>query len=290
MNFGQLMGSFAIGAASSLVGMGVGQAVASQIRGVGFLCSGISSMAGGLAGGFVGGFGNSLVSGSNFGGALKAGLITGGISAITAGIIGGLEGGIFSANHDGNFWTGKGATFDCRLFTSPDNVKQPINIGDGMEYSQEYAQEFSDMYFGKNVKGVNKLYSDGTIPPGYKMDGEYVRNTKGVLTNGSAQFLGIGKGANIYLYKSTFVSMEQLYLTMGHEYLHAAYWQKYSVKGNVEHASIYKWQAYQSKLWGANELYDCYLLRYHEVIYYESRWYNYEDFGFFLLNTRPWLK
>lgn len=49
-------------------------------------------------------------------------------------------------------------------------------MGEGMEYSNEYAKEFSDAHF-KNVKGVKNLYA-GKVPSGYQKIGDYVRNIK----------------------------------------------------------------------------------------------------------------
>ncbi|MFA7051284.1 MAG: hypothetical protein WC189_04270, partial [Bacilli bacterium] len=174
-------------------------------------------------------------------------------------------------------------TFDALAAPVPGDK---IEIGEGMDYTNEYAQTFSDDNFGKNVAGVNDLYADGTLPPGYTTKGDVVLNTAGKSVRGSTMYLGTGKGSNVYLYKAAFASKEQLYFTMGHEYLHAGYFSTGLMNTKSQHASIYKWEAQQAKLWGFNETY--YARRY---VAYKSHYnaaYNYKNLGFFLLSIKPW--
>mgnify|MGYP001649021567 CR=1 FL=1 len=79
-----------------------------------------------------------------------------------------------------------------------------IEVGEGMDYTNKYAQSFSDENFGRNVTGVNKLYSDGSLPKGYLTKGDVVLNVKGEAVRGTTLYLGTGKGSNVYLYKAAF--------------------------------------------------------------------------------------
>ena len=53
----------------------------------------------------------------------------------------------------------------------------------------------------------------------------------------------------MYLAKAAFASAQQLYLTMGHEFLHAGFNQLGMMTASKQHAAIYKWEAQQSTLW-----------------------------------------
>ncbi len=273
--------SMGIGALSGAAGYGAGQLVAGAVGTIGFAGGAMTGAAGGFAGGFVGGAGNAWAGGASFGQGLGQGLIGGGFGAATGGLIGGISGGITATKHGGKFWSGEGATFDA--LGVPGDV---IKIGEGMDYSNEYAQTFSNENFGTNVKGVNDLYADGTLPPGYSTKGDVVLNASGKSVRGSTMYLGTGKGSNVYLYKAAFASKEQLYFTMGHEYLHAGYFSTGLMNTKSQHASIYKWEAQQAKLWGFNETY--YKSRYisHKPFYNSA--YDYSKLGFFLLSIKPW--
>ncbi len=111
-------------------------------------------------------------------------------------------------------------------------------------------------------------------------------NTKGQSVRGSRQYLGKGKGSNVYLYKAAFASREQLYFTMGHEYLHAGYFKTGLMNSKKQHASIYKWEAQQAKLWGFNEV--GYSKRSVTYKQYNNASYDYKKLGFYLLNIKPW--
>lgn len=161
-----------------------------------------------------------------------------------------------------------------------------IEVGEGMDYTNKYAQSFSDENFGRNVTGVNKLYSDGSLPKGYLTKGDVVLNVKGEAVRGTTLYLGTGKGSNVYLY-AAFTSKEMLYLTMGHEYLHTGYFSAGLMNTKSQHASIHKWEAYQAKAWGLNEV--AYFARkYASYKPYYSSVYDYSKLGFFILNIRPW--
>lgn len=61
-----------------------------------------------------------------------------------------------------------------------------------------------------------------------------------------------GKGSEVYLFKAAFTSKEQLYLTMGHEYLHVAFRHSGIITDFSKwksHAVIYDWAFRQSLAW-----------------------------------------
>jgi len=220
----------------------------------------------GAASSFAGGFTSSSTAawmqGASFSQGLGAGLKSGGVGALVGGVFGGLDAGYYAKQHGGSFWAGKGAVFD--------QMSTYTIMGDPVNYSTEDALAFSDEYFGEEIKGLNKLYADGTLPdvPNYKYvldaDGEVVKYE--VLKNGSLKELGKTKGttmylgkskSNVYLYSSAFASKEQLYLTMGHEYIHVGFNANKSL-GNpylnytqkTQDASCYQWEIKVARAWG----------------------------------------
>jgi hypothetical protein len=282
-NFWEGLGYFGVGAAAGTVGGIAGQAVAGAVGTVGFAGGALTGGAAGFSGGFVAGSGNAWMGGASFGSGLKSGLRTGAIGGVTGGIIGGISGGITAVEHGGDFWTGDGAKFDA--LATPIKDKK-ITLGDEMDYSNKYAQNFSDQYFGKNVKGVNDLYANGSLPNGYTTRGDIVLNPQGNPVRGTTVFLGTGNGSDVYLYKAAFTSKERLYLTMGHEYLHAGYFSTGLMNTKSQHASIYKWEAYQAKAWGFEESY--YAHRYFSYKNYYKSSYDFNNLGFYVLSITPW--
>ncbi|MCL2598083.1 MAG: hypothetical protein FWD66_10645, partial [Paludibacter sp.] len=249
-NTGDYLKAIVVGGLAGAAGYGAGLVVSEAVGTIGILGGGLTGAAGGFAGGFVGGAGNAWANGSNFGQGLNAGLIGGGWGALTGGVIGAVSGGITAYNHGGNILTGGNSIFES-VSTTPTDPTKPIVVGDGMEYSNEYAQDFSDAHLKPYSKGVTNLYADGTIPDGYEKVGDYVKNieTKEYV-EGTTKYLGIGKGSNVYLYKSGFTSPAKLYVTMGHEYIHAGlnttFLQGYK---NTQEAYAYKWNYQQISAW-----------------------------------------
>ena len=284
-NAGDAFMAFGIGALGGLAGAGIGAAVGSAIGGsIGAIGGALSGAAGGAAGGFVGGAGNAWFNGANFGSGLISGLKGAGIGAITGGVVGGLSGGINSLKHGGDFWTGEGATFDCMLLPETNNR---VKVGEGMEYSNKYAKQFSDENFGA-IKKLDNLYADGTMPKGYTRNGDLVFNKSGDHIGGAARYNGFGKGTDVYLFKASFTSMEKLYLVMGHEYIHVYFNANgYSKSEYPQERAAYKWNIDQAKAWGLNTTQ--YTNMYNS--YYKKDMYpilDYKKAGFFILNARPW--
>lgn len=120
-----------------------------------------------------------------------------------------------------------------------------------MEYSNEYAQDFSDKNFGK-VRGVRNLYADGRVPNGYTKVGDLVYNSNGNEVNGICIYNGIKQGNDVYLFKSAFVCKEQLYISMGHEYMHASYNSLRLMNYSKQHQAIYYWEKTQGQLLNYN--------------------------------------
>jgi RHS repeat-associated protein len=245
-NFGDFALAMGVGAVSGGAGFGAGQAVAGAVGTIGFAGGALTGAAGGFVGGFVGGAGNAWAGGASFGNGLGAGLTSGGYGALTGGVIGGLSGGIHSVKHGGNFWSGKGATFANTL--SP-GAPERVEVGDGLEYSNEYAKKFSDNNFGK-IKGLNELHADNTLHEAskYKVDGDYFVSGS-TKANAVTTYLGTGKASNVYFAKAAFSSAKQLYITMGHEYLHVGFYHGGFDNYIKQHASIAKWEYSQANLW-----------------------------------------
>ena len=148
--------------------------------------------------------------------------------------------------HGGKFWSGEGATYESLAWGGAS-----ADVGDGLDYSNKFAKEFSDTNFGE-VDGLNELHADGTFPKGYTTKDGITLNSKGNSIRAVTKYLG-GKNSNVYFAKSAFGSSEQLYLTMGHEYMHVGFNYggfKGSTTANSRHATIYKWQSQQAKLFG----------------------------------------
>ena len=150
-----------------------------------------------------------------------------------------------------------------------------VEVGEGLEYSNEYAQKFSDNTFGE-VTGLNELHADNTLHPlsKYQVDGDYfVSGT--TRANAVTTYLGTGKGSNVYFAKAAFSSAERLYLTMGHEYLHVGFYHGGFENFRRQHASIAKWEYDQSKLWNFR------------VNRYTNRLNSYEGFPTYNLQSNP---
>jgi len=230
-----------IGALSGAAGYGAGALMSSAVGTVGIIGGGLTGAAGGAAGGFVGGVGNAWANGSNFGDGLVSGLKGAGWGALGGAVVGGITGGITAYKHGGNILTGSGATFDQIASTVPNGNK--VEIGEGMTYSNEYAKGFSDTNFGENIKGLDNLYADGSLPNSeFTRSGDLVLNKDGLSVNGVTRYNGVGRGSNVYLYKSAFVSPQQLYVTMGHEYIHVAQFaSSYNLSSNQKEYMAYSW-------------------------------------------------
>ena len=107
-------------------------------------------------------------------------------------------------------------------------------------------------HFGENIKGLDNLYADGSLPNSdFTRNGDLVLNKEGLSVNGVTRYNGIGRGSNVYLYKSAFVSPQQLYVTMGHEYIHVAQFASfYNLSSNQKEYIAYSWDQRQWLVFG----------------------------------------
>ena len=267
-NGAQFWVSAGIGAISGglggAAGYGAGLAAAAWLGGAGMGAgSGIAiGAASASANGLVSASTAAWMQGASFYQGLWAGLKAGVVGELSGALIGGLEAGIYARQQGGNFWTGEGATFD--------QMNDYTIKGEPVNYSTDDALSFSKKYFGEDIEGLNKLYADGSLPNVEKY--KYLYDTKGnvikykVLKNGTLQELGktngttvyLGKSkSNVYLYQTAFASKEQLYLTMGHEYIHVGFNANKSL-GNpylnytqkTQDASCYQWEIKVARAWG----------------------------------------
>ena len=263
-NFGDLITTFGIGALSGAVGLGAGQLVAGAVGTVGFVGGALTGASGGFAGGFVGGSVNAWVNGNSFINGLKQGLTGGSFGAITGGLIGGISGGISAIKHGGDFWSGKGSIFESPAASGlkPEYVK----VGEGMEYSTDYAQQIADETYGK-LDYVNRIVTNEIPNPtgsDYSMTNGCIIDKNGRMLDGLTEYLGRGK-SNVYLSKSAFVSTRHLKITIGHEYIHATH-NFMSSKGILKARASYKgmpWTEisahnWESHMWGVNNGFNVY--------------------------------
>ncbi len=273
---GDVIKAVGIGALTGAAGAGAGSLVSGAVGGsVGFLGGAAIGGAGGAAGGFVGGAGNAWANGSSFNEGLITGLKVGGVGALTGGAIGGVFGGITSFRHDGNFWTGNGATFDQVASITTTGTKAEA-------YTNNNAKNFSDKHFGK-VKGLSDLYADGSMPNGYEKVGDDVFNKYGTKVSGTTVKVGLGK-SDVYLYKSAFTSSKQLYVTMGHEYIHVGHFNSGLFNVNKSEHAAYSWEVAQKQAFGMLKSNQTYNIKYLNPGYYDSS-YDYTKFANPIINS-----
>ncbi|MDD3861260.1 MAG: hypothetical protein PHW83_13790 [Bacteroidales bacterium] len=222
---------------------------------------------------------------------------------LSGGIFGGMLSGINALLLGGDFWTGENATIACYGTCVITDFSDEIVLGEELKYSSEYAEGFRSEYFSyvEDYTHVRHVYADNSLPPSksimnrmprYIQKGDHVfsiKNGREVL--GIASYLGSNLNlTDIYLYKSAFTSYEQLYLTMGHEFLHAALFtsSSYALSEELHHAMIYEWQYLQAKAWGFSKA-DYYENLYNT--YAPGNWsalYHYSKFGFLVVSIQPW--
>jgi RHS repeat-associated protein len=284
---------FGIGAAAGAATAGMSVLMGGAVGSLGFASGAITAGTAGFAGGFITGAGNSWMQGNNFGQGLLSGLKTGGMGALMGGVMGGIQGGCEAWVAGGDIMTGEGSRFE---FLVPESESGPIKVGKDMDYSTDYAKKFSDRAFRKNIKGLGKLYANGDYPSGhYSGDGVnservYVSSTN-KQTLGSAVYKGWGK-TDVYLYKAAFTSMERLYLTMGHEYLHVGYntLPNFLDADAKHHNEIAVWEYNQARLWNFDvEFYQARYNTYYNPSATRYSVLNPNNFGIPTSNLKPWL-
>ena len=178
-----------------------------------------------------------------------SGILGGGL---IGGVSSGIQGGISAKQNGGNFWTGKGVTFDFKISS---NAIEGNQKGTEVEFNTKSENQFKDKYFD-NVKGVDKLIAENKLDPrmvqkGYKIDGYKIYHGNDEV-GGTTINNGIGKGSDVFLFKTSFYNEPTLYIAMGHEFIHATfnYNGLYNVNKNIQHAITDSWGSEQLKLWG----------------------------------------
>jgi RHS repeat-associated protein len=221
MNGGSFWQGAAIGAAAGLIGVGVGAGVSAIVgQSSGFLGGAIS----GFAGGFAGSASGAWMSGANFGDGLKAGLVGGGIGAA----MGGLVGGANAVENGGNFWTGKGTTFEFgvgRSLGRPQLSDSPYDatINDDIlkgRILQEYSIREGDF-------GIEKIT---TAPGDYQMltDGRYYSQSDKSIVGGYMRSVSWGRSeVHISPFYSNHSVLAEFRAITGHELIHAYHWNKF---------------------------------------------------------------
>jgi RHS repeat-associated protein len=253
---GDFRKGFLNGAIAGAIG-GAAGAYASSLTsfsklGIGFIRGAAEAAVQGAAGGFTSGIAGTFINNGNIGDALGNGFkgLLGG--SVSGALVGGLQAGIRASNHQGNFWTGDGATFDV-----PDlQPNADSQVGEGMEYSNEYGEGYLD-YFPE-MEHPYEYHADGTAPPKYTYNNEQgvFYNEQGKPVLGVTRYIYKLNQSNIYMARKAFSSKELLYLTTGHELLHLAHFSAGLLerKPVTAHNSIYDWQYRQAKAWGLSSL------------------------------------
>ena len=178
-----------------------------------------------------------------------SGILGGGL---IGGVSSGIQGGINAKQHGGNFSTSEGATFD---FVISSNAIEGNQKGTEVEFNTKSANQFRDKYFD-NVKGVDKLIAENKLDPrmvqkGYKIDGYKVYHGIDEV-GGTTIYNGIGKGSDVFLFKTSFYNEPTLYIAMGHEFIHISFNNNgfYNVDNNVQHLTTSDWARDQLYRWG----------------------------------------
>ena len=265
---GQLWVAAGIGAISGglggLFGYQVGYGMNLLLHGAeGFWLGSVAGATSGFAGGFVGGSSAAWMQGASFSKGFWAGMESGGWSALTGLLLGGLEAGYYAKQSGGSFWTGEGITH-TRIDPSP-NESWEKKIDERLTYSNEYLKEFSEENGFYNPKNLIASYADGSCPNGWHQKGSYFTDDDITKALAITRNMGYGK-YNSYYAPAAFVSPEELYLTIAHEYLHLQLFSLgYTLKSQKDfhHASISRFEYDQAIRWNYN------------VDYYYSNRYKY---------------
>ena len=154
------------------------------------------------------------------------------------------------------------------------------------EQKPDFAKKVADETYTKldyvKEMNTNKVPSKG----GYTIKNGSILDAKGRIIDGLTESLGKGNSA-VYLSKSTFVSMDQLKMTIGHEYIHATHNFMASrgiLNANAKHEGILWTEIsahhWENHVWGVQNGYGIYerqLGRFH--------WWRKDYFGW-LLNAK----
>jgi hypothetical protein len=162
-----------------------------------------------------------------------------------------------------------------------------------VDYSNKEAREFYKKYFG-DYKSVRNIYADGRLGIADRLsaDGMYA------ITYDGKEVFGITVRINktqsdIYLFKGAFSSKSELYLSMGHEIIHANLNAAGYLTGGSHtivkqhHAVIFGWESAQSKAFKMSS-HPFYLQRSNILSNYTSAIPDYKKYWVPIKNIKPW--
>lgn len=278
--FGEGLVYFGIGAAAGALGAATGGAAAGVFGTVGFAGASLTGAASGLASGFTTGAGNAWMQGANFGQGLLAGAKAGGQGALMGGLTGGVMGGVNAVRHGGNFWTGEGSKF---LYEAPADMTGKETVGEGMEYSNEYANKFSENNFN-NPQNLKTLHADGSAPKDCTVENGFFKQGNTKALGAAVKNKGLIQNYDVYLAENAFSCPERLYLVMGHEYMHVSMWGMGRNSEKFHHATIYRWEKAQADLWNYSD--NVLKIDYWYGKYQNGNYMEYDNF-IPLINIRP---
>ncbi len=165
-------------------------------------------------------------------------------------------GGLVTMTVGGGLGTGSlfTYTFGKRKSKELDKNLDPIDKYAYNGYgNSNYAQMFAEENFGDLMDGIT-IHADGSHPIPKDPNNSYELDKDGFMLYNGQECFGTRDGNDLYLYKSAFINTKELYLTIGHEYMHYAIDHKYPGKytTNMEHHIITgQFEYFQGfKTWG----------------------------------------
>jgi hypothetical protein len=226
-SFAGFIAAAGIGGLSGLAGGFAGQAIAGALGtatslGGSVLNGALVGAGGGFAGGFVGGASNAWMNGSSFGQGLLSGLKTGGIGALTGAAIGGLTGAL---QYRSTF--GKNSAFQKGCDEMGVNPNDPATISD------QALDNARDAWFEDAPYNEQSIASEGSYEQ-YTMD---LNHAPAMTDPMCSNDIYSGESTTYYNKNLAFSSWKRLYVTMGHELVHANQFEILGNLGNVHYST-----------------------------------------------------
>jgi hypothetical protein len=210
------MGSFwkamGIGALAGAAGYGAGSLVSGVLGttttlGGSILNGAAVGAGGGFTGGFVGGAGNAWNNGANFGDGLKSGLISGSIGAATGALIGGVTGGLQFRKQIALFRKGNDAL--------------GVSAGDAVPQTDRFLHEAQFAWYPDAPIEYVDAFSTEILSPRAVAHFKASPTTSGITIPKASNGLLTGR-SDVFFAPNAFSSAEQLFFTMGHEFVHVS--------------------------------------------------------------------
>jgi RHS repeat-associated protein len=237
-NFAGFMVAAGIGGLSGLAGGIAGQAIAGALGsatslGGSILNGALTGAGGGFAGGFVGGAGNAWANGSGFGRGLLSGLKAGGIGALGGAVIGGITGAL---QYRSTF--GKNSAFQKGCDAMDVDPNAPATASDNALNTAR------DAWFEDAPYNEQAIASEGSYEQ-YTMD---MNHAPAMTDPMCSDDVFSGESVTYYNKNLAFSSWKRLYVTMGHELVHA---NQFEILGNLN--ATYS-STFHSSLGGFNNI------------------------------------